>query len=91
MELICAVMNYFSLIRLQLSGSDLEEFLLSQYTELHKYHFGLGTWIRNNILSKDMSLVKLFEKCGIDDHDDMSAFIINMYYIISKSTEVIVS
>lgn len=87
MDLISAVTKYFPLIHSLFSRKEFELLPSSRYTDMHKYHFGLGTWIRNNILSKDVALVTLFIKCGIDSLDDMSAFIIDLFYIFSKLSE----
>lgn len=40
------------------------------------YDFGLGLWLRNNIIFSDKKLYELFQQQGICHPDDMSAFII---------------
>lgn len=44
--------------------------------ELSNFHFGLGLWIRNNILTVDSDIYRLFAENGISHRDDMSAILI---------------
>jgi len=44
--------------------------------DLSKFHFGLGLYIRNNILTTDSDIYKIFTENGIIDKDDMSAILI---------------
>ena len=68
------------------SAKELDEFLKCNYEELYVYHFGFGTWIRNTIL-KDSSLYHAFLACGISQADDMSALIIQLFYIYLKENK----
>jgi len=43
---------------------------------LSLFHFGLGTWIRNNILTKDSGIYYVFIENEILHKDDMSEIII---------------
>lgn len=81
MELISAIESYFPVIKRVFSKEDFEIFLHCSYTNLHDFHLGLGTWIRNNIVLKDRSLEILFQKCGIDNQDEMSMLIIELFYL----------
>lgn len=56
-------------------------FINCKYNDLNLYHFGLGTWIRNNLLQTNSQLYNLFLKAGINSKDDMSLLIINLFYI----------
>ena len=61
------------------------EFKNTRISDLYIYHFGLGTWIRNNLLyHKESSLYSLFLENGIEHPDDMSAFIIALFYYHSS-------
>ena len=64
-----------------ISKDNLIQLKRSDYAELNMYHFGLGTWIRNNVLTPDAEITKLFIKAGIKEPDDMSSFIIKCFYI----------
>ena len=44
--------------------------------ELSDFHFGLGVWIRNNILTNDSAVYRIFVENGIIEKDDMSAILI---------------
>ena len=68
------------------SAKELKKFLRCNYEELYVYHFGFGTWIRNTIL-KDSSLYHAFLACGISQADDMSALIIQLFYIYLKENK----
>ncbi len=44
--------------------------------DLAKYHFGLGTWIRNELVTDDSLILSYFHKHGITHKDDISTSII---------------
>jgi len=69
-----------------LSEKDLLNFKNTSISELCMYHFNLGLWIRNNMLrSKKSPLRQLFIENGIENPDDMSSIIIQLFhYYISK-------
>ena len=49
--------------------------------DLYLYHFGLGTWIRNNLLHPENSVLYNFLiENGIEDSDDMSTLIILLFH-----------
>lgn len=62
----------------------MKEFLACSYSELTRWHFGFGSWIRNNILLENSPLYKLFNEVGITQKDDMSSIIIKLFYIYKK-------
>ena len=61
-------------------------FVIARIFDLSEYHFGLGTWIRNELLYVDeTSLHRLFLENGMEHSDDMSSFIIRLFhYHMSK-------
>jgi len=69
-----------------LSEKDLMNFKNTPISELYKYHFNLGLWIRNDMLrSKKSPLRQVFIKNGIENPDDMSSIIILLFhYYISR-------
>jgi len=58
----------------------LAEFKGKPADQLHDYHFGLGLYLRNNILTSDSVLVKSFKENGITHYDDMSSAIIRLWH-----------
>jgi len=63
-------------------------FKQTAYSNLHLYHFGFGTWIRNELLTSGTSeLSRLFVANEINHLDDMSALIIRMFhcYIVAEN------
>lgn len=65
--------------------TSLNIFMNSEYEELYNYHFSLGLKIRNEILKDDNNLYNIFIKSGITQKDDMSNWIIKIFYIYIKS------
>lgn len=66
-----------------MSEDYLMEFIKTPITQLNDYHFGLGLWIRNNLLQPKSKLYQEFIKNGFGFKDDMSTMIIIMlhYYL----------
>lgn len=64
---------------------ELKEFMVCKYCEIGKYHFGLGTWIRNNILNANDCLYEMLLNKGMAEKDDMSALMISLFYIYIHS------
>ena len=58
----------------------LTEFRHKATDQLHVYHFGLGMYLRNNVLSADSAIYKAFKEHGITHKDDMSAAIIHIWH-----------
>ena len=86
MKLYREIENSFPLIEKLFAKEDLLEFKNAPVSDLCLYHFGLGAWIRDNLLSpKDNLLYSLFLENGIEHTDEMSAFIIKIFhYYMSK-------
>lgn len=58
------------------ASEDLEAIKNMPAEELYALHFGIGIWIRNNLLHEKSSFYRCFKKEGITHPDDMSAIII---------------
>lgn len=87
MKLYKEIENSFSIIKKLFTKENLLKFKNTSISDLYFYHFGLGTWIRNNLLyPKESLLYSLFLENGIEHPDDMSFFIIKLfhYYISDK-------
>ena len=63
-----------------LTDEELDELLACEPDELNKYHFGLGLWIRNRVLTPDSQLYKSFINSGLIHKDDMSNRLIDDFY-----------
>ena len=74
------VRECFHLIEQFFSEESLVEFKNTPKDELYLYHFGLGTWIRNNLLTDQSILRRHFIQYGVLDRDDMSSMIIRFYH-----------
>jgi len=73
--------NCFPMIKKQFTRKSLSEFKNTHIFDLWRYHCGLGIWIRNNLLySKESLLYNLFLDNDIEYIDEMSSFIIKMFY-----------
>lgn len=73
----------FPKIKKLFDDTNLNNFICCGYENLSNYHFGLGTWIRNNLLSESCDLYILFVRGGILQKDDMAALIIHLFFISS--------
>ena len=85
MELLSEIKKSFPTIEKLFDESSWNKFMDTDYSNLSGYHFGLGTWIRNHILAENSNLLHLFLCVGINQKDDMSALIIQLFYIDKKS------
>ena len=76
----------FPAIEKQFTQDDLLEFKNAAIGDLNSYHFGLGLWIRNNLLYPDDSILyNLFLENGIKYPDEMSSLMIKLFhYCLSK-------
>lgn len=77
----------FPIIEKHCLPEDLYEFEHCNYAFLSNYHFGLGLWIRNNLLNENSRLCQLFIKSNIHHKDDMSSLIIRLFYIYLQNKE----
>jgi hypothetical protein len=87
MKLYEEIENCFPMIEKQFKNEDLLYFKNSLVIDLSLYHFGLCTWIRNELLyPKGNILYSLFLENGIKEEDDMSSMIILLFhYYLSTS------
>jgi len=79
-ELHEEIEKYFPIIEKLFKKNDLQGFINTPAENLYQYHFGLGTWIRNNLLVEESLLYQLFIENYIDNKDDMSSMIIKLFY-----------
>lgn len=81
MNLNDEIKNCFPKIEELFSENTLLEFKEKPSDKLYQYHYGVGTWIRNHLLSDKDDLYHLFQKNGVEDRDDMSACMLLMFHI----------
>ena len=80
MSEISAFIPYFEEMEGYFTATQLVEFLHTDEKDLCWYHFGLGTWVRNRLLSEDGALYKRLEKEGYRNKDGMSVFLITAFH-----------
>lgn len=61
------------------SGS-LDGFKSKSSDELSEYHFGLGLYLRNNVLTDGSDIFLMFREVGITERDDMSSVMIRLWH-----------
>lgn len=81
MKIYRKIEESFPLLEDMMGKKELKKFMSCNYDDLCLYHFGLGTWIRNNLLEENSRLYKLFVKGGLPNKDEMSYLMIEMFYI----------
>ena len=80
-KLIMEIKKIFFILEEFFSKDDLEVFINRSKDDLYLYHFGFGTWIRNELIHPPNSeLYPLFIENGIDSSDEMSLFIIELFH-----------
>lgn len=79
------IKNSFLIIEEQFNKDNLAAFIECDYCDLCNYHFSLGLWIRNNLLTENSQLLKAFEENGIIRLDDISTLIIELFYLHMKN------
>lgn len=84
MNLYNEIKKHFPKMAIFLSLKSLKEFLECDYEHLCFYHFGCGTWIRNELLQENQPLYDAFLSCGISQKDDMSFLMIQLFYVYLK-------
>jgi len=83
MKLYEEIEKSFPVIEKLFTAERLEEFKNTEISDLYLYYFGLGAWIRNNLLYSDSEenvLYGLFLENKIKHPDDMSSFIIRLFH-----------
>ena len=84
MNLYKELESAFSIMENILDRKELRNFINLSYADLYLHHYGIGIWIRNNLLKENHTLYKLFKAGGIIDKDYMSSLIIKLFYIYAK-------
>lgn len=67
-------------IRPRIGGDFWTEFIQTPADGLANYHFGLGLYLRNNVLTPESELHRLFTLAGIGHKDDMSSAIMEQWH-----------
>ena len=80
MDLYSQIKKSLPKIEKLFNESALEEFMNCNSSNLSLYHFGLGTWIRNNLLQENTRLYNTFIKFGIVQKDAISSLIISQFH-----------
>ena len=81
MELCDEIQKCFPQLQQHLGEHGMAQFRRCAYANLWQCHFGLGLWVRNHLLAQNSRLRAMFQKGGVLQLDDMSAFIIQLFYI----------
>ncbi len=84
MKIIKLITDLFPKIEKELSNVFIFELISCDFSFLHRFHFSLGLLIRNKYIGCNIVLFNEFVKIGIIHEDDMSAFIIELFYIYCK-------
>ena len=74
------ISKIFPTLELILGIKEMSEFKNTSKNDLYMYHFGLGLWIRNNLLTEESKLYKLFIENNILNEDDMSSLVIKLFH-----------
>ena len=81
MKLCKEIEKSFSKIEKLFSKKELKEFTACDPGDLNLYHFGLGTWIRNELLKDGSPLTAAFLQSGVSQKDDMSQRHIESFHL----------
>lgn len=87
MDLYTELLKTFCAIETYFSDEFLFRFKRQDYAILAFHHFGLGLWIRNNLLDEGGELYKLLKSAGLPEKDSMSSLIIKLFYIHLKLSD----
>jgi len=63
-------------IAAQMTREALELFIETEYSELFRFHFSWGMWIRNHCLDPQGYLYKALNVLGKETRDEMSMFLL---------------
>jgi len=81
MKLYAEIEKSFPNLEKLFTSEELKEFINMPVSDLNLYHFGLGTWVRNNLLyPKESILYRLFLENGMEHPDDMSSLILRLFH-----------
>ena len=84
MKLYKQIKKSFSEIEKLFDEQTLNNLAACDYSDLWRYHFELGIRIRNHLLQTDSPLFQALSESGIHSKDDMSALIIQLFYLHLK-------
>ncbi|OPZ68995.1 MAG: hypothetical protein BWY81_00620 [Firmicutes bacterium ADurb.Bin467] len=65
----------------------LRQFVHGDYGDLSVQHLFLGPWIRDNLLKEDGAVCAAFRKGGVSNREDMSLFLLQLFYIDTRMRE----
>lgn len=85
MKLCREMKKSFSKIEKLFSPNELKEFIACAPGNLDRYHFGLGTWIRNELLKDGSPLTARFLRGGVLQKDDMSQLLIELFHLYVRN------
>lgn len=75
-----SINELYPILELTFSSEDLLKFKNLNKSRLYLYHYGLGMWIRNNLLNEKEKLYQLFIENNIIHKDKMSSKIIELFH-----------
>lgn len=84
MEFEKAIQKLYDFMEDVITEEEMKEFLNCKREDLCQYHFSLGLWLRNNILTENNIIYQTYFKIGMKDKDDMSAELIDGFYLHMK-------
>lgn len=84
MDIFQIIKAFLSETEKMLPVEDQNALVHTHYNELDQYHFGLGTWMRNQLLKDESGLYQLMKNAGIKQTDEMSYLLIRLLYLHLK-------
>ncbi len=84
MYLLHEIQKVFPKMRAFFTQEQWEKFLACPFDELDIYHFSLGTWVRNHLLTEGSTLETAFRAVDILQKDDMSLLMMQLLYVAYK-------
>lgn len=84
MKLCGEIKKSFPKIEKLFSEKELKEFINCDPGDLSLYHFGLGTWIRNELLKDGSLLTAAFLRDGVSQKDDMSQRLMELFHLYAR-------
>lgn len=81
MKITREIENCFPILEKQFGKQAIKELINCEFSNLSWYHFGLGTWIREHLLNENQLLFQMLTQSGIRHKDEMSWFILQMFYL----------
>lgn len=80
MTLLDEIEKSFPEMQKLFSKHELQQFKKTPSSDLYMYHFGLGTWIRNDLLNETGVLHQRFVEAGIPCKDMMSSIVLYRFH-----------